>query len=410
MGTSPALIQRWGHAALCVVYANQPERDICYNHGAAFTPSMALLGWGFLRGTARFKVILQPYADMLAMYRGEDRDIWVQLLPYNQAQVDRMVQRLESDLREENRYYTYHHMWNNCATRLRDHIDIVANGALRRGGDRLATPGGKTITFRDLARRGLAGRPLLSAATTLGFGRGLDKKVTEWASMGHPDYLRSVVAAKLDAPPLRAYTRGGPPLPPNPGYGTSQLPLLIFALFLAGALVTTRRLGRFERPATITVMTALTVIGLLLWFTALVTSMSELRYNEALLIFWPIDALLFKLKARPLQLYLRLRIASLVILSALLATGVLIQPLLTAILIPLLAFLALSQLPLWPTKSEEATEKPEAEPQAKAKGKSKARPQARSQARSQAKAQAKAKAKPKAKPKAKRRAKAKAKR
>ncbi len=350
MGPGPDVLHRWGHAALCVVYANQPDRDLCHNYGAAFTNSLAGLGWGFLRGTAVFKVILQTYANMLEMYRGEDRSIWIQTLPYSQAQVNQMVARLGHDLIGKNGHYIYHHMWDNCATRLRDHIDKVSGGALKKNSGH-----SMKVTFRDLARRGLAGRPLLLAGTTLGFGRGLDKQVTQWASMGHPDYLRTVVAKKLKAPPEQIYKRRGKPLPKNPGFAHGWL--FTLALLLGTAIVLTRRLGRYERAAVITATAVLTSLGVFLWITSLATAVPELRYNEALLIFWPTDFLLLKLRGHRLQLYLRLRIAVLIIVSALLAAGVLVQPLITAVLIPMLVCAALCKLPVWPAKDE-----PESEP------------------------------------------------
>jgi hypothetical protein len=354
MGTAPALFHRWGHATLCVVYENEPQRDVCYNYGAVFPKSKASLGWNFLRGTAKFMVILQHYENMLDIYRGEDRSVWVQWLPYTQAQVDQMVKRLENDLLEENRYYTYHHMWDNCATRLRDHIDKVAGGALRKGGDR-----GIGLTYRDLARRGLAGRPLLIVGTTLGFGRGLDQELTEWASMGHPDYLRAVVAKNLGAKPERIHARKGKPLPKNPGYGHGALVGLALLLGLGVAL--SRRQRRYERLAAISATVVLTFLGTVLWLMAIVSAVPELYLNEALLVFWPTDFLLLKLSDRRRQIYLRVRIGALAIVSILLVVGVLVQPLLTAVLIPTLTCLALSRLPLWPPAEDALAEEPPAE-------------------------------------------------
>ncbi len=339
MGIGDDLFHRWGHAALCVVYEGQPERDVCYNYGAAFPTSVASLGWHFLRGTAKFMVILQPYQNMIDIYRDWDRSVWVQRLPLDAAQVDRMVKRLQDDLREENRTYTYHHMWDNCATRLRDHIDAVTGGALRVNGKR-----GIGVTFRDLARRGLAGRPLLVLGTTLGFGRRLDQEVTRWDSMGHPDYLRQVVQENLGARPEQIYKRQGKPLPPDPGYGHGLL--IGLALFLALAVVVSRRFGRFERLAAITAVSVLTLIGALLWFTALVSRVPELYLNEALLVFWPTDFLLLRLHGRRREIYRFVRIGGLLVVSALLAVGVLVQPLYTAVLVPLLVCIALR----WPAR------------------------------------------------------------
>ncbi len=395
MGAGSELVHRWGHAALCVVHEGEPQSDVCFNYGAAIVKSVSSLAWNFLRGTARFMVIVQTYRNMLEMYRGWDRTVWVQRMPYTQAQVDQMVGLLRNDLRKENRSYVYHHMWDNCATRLRNHIDKVAGGALRKGGDKSTG-----MTFRDAARRGLAGRPVLLMSTTLGLGRGLDQEVTEWASMAHPDYLRAVVAKKLGAKPRIAYVRQGKPFPKNPGYGHGILVAL--ALLLGLGVVVTRRLKRYERAATISATVVLTFLGSILWLTAILTAVPELYINEALLIFWPTDFLLLKLSERHRQIYLRVRIGALAIVSALLVLGVLVQPLLTAVLIPLITCLALFSLPIWPPKQESVEQsESQSEPQAKSKPKSK------SKARPKSKPKSKSKVRPKSKPKSKPRSKAK---
>lgn len=344
MGEGPPVFQRWGHAALCVVYGADSNPSICYNHGAAFTTSAAALGWRFLRGRAKFTVIVQPYDYMIDIYRSEDRSVWVQRLPFSQPQVDRMVALLERDMLEENRSYTYHHMWNNCATRLRDRIDQVTDGALRREGDR---PIG--LTYRDLARRGLAGRPLLLVATTLGFGRGLDQPVTAWGSMGHPTWLRRQVAKTLGAKPVQIYRRLGPPVPRDPGYG--HVYLLAVAVLFGLGIVASRRVGRFERTAVAVPAVFLTLLGVLLWLVAVVSTVPELRINEALLVFLPTDALLLTFSGYRLQVYLRVRLAGLLLVGVLLMAGVLLQPLSSALLVPGLTCLALLRRPWLPVRT-----------------------------------------------------------
>lgn len=341
MGRSPVVFHRWGHAALCVVHPDHPERDVCNNYGAVFPRSAASLAWQFLRGTARFTVIQQRYQEMLEMYQREDRTVWIQRLPYTQAQVDLMVSLLANDLQEENRTYLYHHMWDNCATRLRDHLDRVAGGALRRGGGRTLE-----VTYRELAQRGLAGLPALVVGTTLGFGRGLDRKVTAWASMGHPDYLRSEVARLHGAKAERIYERQAPAVPDEASAGHVYLALLALLLGLGIALA--RRLGRFVRLAEALPKVLLLIVALLLWLTAALTTVPELWKNEALLIFLPTDLLLFLLKGRRLRLYLAARLLGLALVALLLVLGVFVQPLATALLLAGLPLLVLSGLlPSW---------------------------------------------------------------
>ncbi|MFH2009842.1 MAG: DUF4105 domain-containing protein [bacterium] len=341
MGPSPLLFHRYGHAALCVVHERRPQRALCYNYGTTnFESPPQELGWKFLRGTAQFRVSIQPYRQMLWLYRRADRTIWVQRLPLGPAQVRRMVQLLEHDMLEENRDYTYHHFDDNCSTRLRDHIDRVTGGALRKGS-------GKTlgVTYRELGRRGIADQTHLIVASHFLLGRRLDRQVTVWGSMFHPDSLRQQVHRRLGAEPIRIHQRRGRSLPTDGGYKLAWV--FLIAVLLALPMAVTRLLGRFERVGIGVTSTSLTLLASAIWFVALVTTVKELRVNEALLVFWPSDLLLVILGPRRRQRYAWVRLGWLLLVALLLLSGVLIQPLWVPLLIPALPCLLL----IWPIKT-----------------------------------------------------------
>lgn len=332
MGTGPMLFHRFGHAALCVVYERTPGRTKCFNYGTtSFGSPPQQLGWRFLRGTAKFWVDTQDYARMLRIYQQQDRSVWIQQLPLSQAQVDRLVSRLENDLKEKNRYYTYHHFDDNCSTRLRDHLDAVTDGKLRKGSSKSIG-----VTFRELGRRGLAEQTHLIVISHFVFGRRLDREVTVWESMFHPDYLRREVAQRLGAVPLQVYKRQGKALPTRGGYGLGWLVLLAGLLGLP--VLATRLWGRLERVALGLSGGLLTLLALGLWVLAAVTTVREMRVNEALLVFWPSDFLLAALSGRRLQLYVRIRLAGLALLGLAWLVGLLVQ-------VPLGALLLLVALP-----------------------------------------------------------------
>jgi hypothetical protein len=347
MGTGPMLFHRYGHAALCVVYARAAAlgRTRCFNYGTTdFGSPPQELGWRFLRGTARFWVDTQDYRQMLRIYRHHDRSVWIQRLPLGQTQVNRLVERLENDLKEENRYYTYHHFDDNCSTRLRDHLNAVTGGALRAGGDKSIG-----VTFRELGRRGIADQAQLIVISHFVMGRRLDRQVTVWESMFHPDYLRRQVHRRLGARPVQVYRRQGKALPTAGGYGFGWLVLL--ALLLALPVAATRQWGRLERVALGVVAVALTLLAVAIWLIAAVTTVPELRVNEALLVFLPSDLLLVVLGARRRQWYVRIRLAGLTLVALLLAVGALVQPLWAALLLVALPCLATARrhLPDAPT-------------------------------------------------------------
>jgi hypothetical protein len=266
---------------------------------------------------------------MLAAYQRQDRSIWVQRIPLSQPQVDDLVARLAHDQKPENRYYRYHHFDDNCTTRLRDHLDAVTGGALRRGSQR-----GYGATLRELGRRHLADRTLLIVLANLTLGRRLDREATVWEAMFLPSVLRHEVDLRLGAPAVRIYQRRGPALPTEGRRGHAWLALLAFVLALP--VVLTRWRGRFERLAIGLVAGVLCLLGTALWSVAIVTEVPEMRINEALLVFWPTDLLLMILGPRWRRRYVWLRVAWLGVAALLWAAGVLIQPIGAALLIPLL--------------------------------------------------------------------------
>lgn len=339
MGQSPEIFHRFGHAALCLVHHREPDRTRCFNYGTAdFQSPPQTLGWAFLRGRARFWVSVQSYEIMLWAYRYDDRDVWIQRIPFTQAQVDRLAARLDHDALEANRYYLYHHFDDNCSTRLRDHLDAVSDGALGRGGDQ---PMG--FTFRQIGRRGLADQTAIVLASTFLLGRRMDREVTRWQAMFHPDYLRAEVARRLGAEPHRYHARRGPALPTRGSQGLGWVVLAAFALALPLLVVRTvglwrplERLGLWERLALALPALFLTLVALGVGFVVAMGRMPEMRWNEALLVFWPTDLLLPILGLSGRRRYARLRLTALGLFALGLLVGVFRQPLWVPLLLPTL--------------------------------------------------------------------------
>ena len=89
----------------------------------------------------------------------------------------------------------------------------------------------------------------------------------------------------------------------------------------------------------------LSLFALLIWCVTVISEMPELRFNEAVLVFWPTDALLAVLGPARRQVYARVRVLALVIVSVALAVGIFRQPLFVPLLIPLAPCLAVALRP-----------------------------------------------------------------
>lgn len=333
-GVGARIFEKYGHAALCLRY-HQPEHPpVCFNYGVTNFAAGSAIAWNFLRRQQKFWVEPTSERSMYSFYDGEDRDIWRQVLPITGADARAIEARLWHDIREDNRYYDYDHFLDNCTTRLRDMIDQATHGALRAGAD-VPYP----MTFRELGRRGLAGMPLLLVLSDLVTGRSLDEHPTVWQAMFHPEIFRHEIAVQLGARPELVYRRQGPGFA---GRGSSgRLDLLAFGVAFAFPLVVAHWLRRFETCARIWVAIELVLLGLVVWGLVIVSSIPGVRYNEAVFVVTPLDALLPLLPTVWRRRYALARLAVLAAVSLLVVIGVFHQPL--GILI-LLVFLPMATI------------------------------------------------------------------
>lgn len=346
IGPGDDLFERFGHAALCVVPVDGrkgrgPANDTalrkrarCYNYGTTdFGSPPEELGYRFLRGNARFWVSVWSLGRMLDAYRAADRSIYRQRLPLGDAAGARAVAELEHDARPENREYVYHHLRDNCSTRLRDLLDRTMGGALARAG---REPLGET--YRDLADGALAAEPLLVMLGDVAVGRGIDEPVTRFEAAFLPEYLRSLVRDALGAEPELVYRRHGRALggkAPDVAHRFAVLGVLLAIVYVAAS-----HFGR-ERLGAAVVGGFCGLCGLALFTLAGISTVPELRVNEMLLVFLPSDIALPFLRVGRRGVYLKVRLAELVVLLVLAALGVLRQPLRAVVLIPILSMLAM---------------------------------------------------------------------
>jgi len=339
MGIGSLIWERHGHIALCVRYRDR-YRDRCYNYGTADFANPLSMAWGFFRGTQSFWASASTPASMLRLYEYTDRTIWVQPLPLTDEQERKIIAKLETDILPENRYYAYDHFWDNCTTRVRDIIDDATGGALKSMDEPVAD-----ATIRDLAREGFYGMrgPLL--ITDIAMGRVTDRRPTYWERMFLPEYLREAVHKRFGIEPIVAYQRQGPPAPRD---GPSGRVLLALAILLITAPAwATRWWGRFQRTGVAIAIAVPVLLGSILWLLAIISPLSYVRFNESLLIFFPLDVALVVLPAAARRRYARIRVASLALIAALMAISVLEQPLWAPWLWPLIPATAVG---FWPAK------------------------------------------------------------
>ncbi len=321
MGRGDDLFSKFGHAALCVSGGEAPAEGVCYNYGTSDFTRPIGLGWEVVRGRSRFWVSVSDLETMIASFEIEDRAVYRQSLPLSEKQAANLARTLEREALPENRAYVYNHYLENCSTRPRDHIDEATGGLLRR----VILPG--IGTYRDYAAEGLSrASPLLVPASDFLMGRWVDRPLDAFAAMFIPDVLRDGVAKALGSSPEIVHERSGPAFPSR--VKSARAAFFVASILLALAFFAPLLFGptvrRFFRKLGATLLGSL---GALLLIAALVSVLPELRRNELLLVFFPLDFLLRSSNRALVASYSTMRLLVLALVAVLRGLEILIQPL-----------------------------------------------------------------------------------
>lgn len=179
------LYSTFGHSAMRVVDSARGT-DLIFNYGT-FNFDDPHFYSKFVRGKLQYFVSVDEFGNFLEEYKSEGRGITEQVLHLNCDQQHSLLQSLEKNAREENKYYKYDFVYDNCTTRLRDQV-IPATSSFFTTKNILPYPG---VTFRNLIHEYLdRGHQEWNAlGIDMLLGSPVDKKISNSEAMFLPDYL-----------------------------------------------------------------------------------------------------------------------------------------------------------------------------------------------------------------------------
>jgi hypothetical protein len=206
--------------------------------------------------------------DMIRRYAYYERSVWSQELALSPAQRAALRDFVLWNERPENRYYRYDYYRDNCSTRVRDALDRVLGGQLRRALEPIVT----TASYRSHTERLTADDLAVYTGIDVALGQPADRPITAWEEGFIPMSLRDRVrAVRVDdggaAHPLvlRERVLYESPRPPEAAAPPDRLPLyLAVGLGLAALVVAlglAARAGRAGRAAWATVVAAWSLVA-----------------------------------------------------------------------------------------------------------------------------------------------------
>lgn len=119
----------FGHSALRLK-DKSGKTDIVFNWGTFNfrTPNFVMK---FIRGKLPYRLSLSRFSGFVQSYANQGRSVNEQVLDLSQTQKAKLNALLKENYLEENRTYRYDFFFDNCSTRIRDHLEDAADGQLQ---------------------------------------------------------------------------------------------------------------------------------------------------------------------------------------------------------------------------------------------------------------------------------------
>lgn len=186
MSPGEELYTLWGHAALRVT-DRASATDVVYNFGSVDFSDGFLLR--MLRGHVEAFVAVSSWGAVVTEYGREDRTITRRQLDLSPEAARALAARLAGYVVNGRMQYRYHHLRDNCATRVADEIDLALGGRLAELGG--VAPGG---TFRQHALHIVERHALLYVVLDVLLAAGVDDPINLWEAR----FLPSIFGPWLD--------------------------------------------------------------------------------------------------------------------------------------------------------------------------------------------------------------------
>ncbi|MDR2629956.1 MAG: DUF4105 domain-containing protein [Spirochaetaceae bacterium] len=180
MGPGDELYFWWGHIALIVEDAVSGQSRF-YDYGL-FSFKNERFFVNFALGRLLYSCGVSSAAGNINNYIRTNRDVTIYTLDLSAKQKEAVWSFAEQNVLPENRDYYYHHFKDNCATRIRDLIDLATEGQFK---ERFVQSPGR-FTLRQHVRRHTWFSPFFDWLLNFLMGQNIDTPITEWEEMFLP--------------------------------------------------------------------------------------------------------------------------------------------------------------------------------------------------------------------------------
>jgi len=289
----------FGHSAVRV---NDPVNniDISYNYGTFNFDTFFLVK--FTYGDLEYFLSQTTFESSVNHYLERRRPMIEQVLNLSTAQRQQLFNFLRINAQEENRYYQYDFLFDNCSTRIRDALEQVFGENVQFSNESVSN-----LTFRDMIHQYVEHRSFIHLGIDLLLGADIDRLVTYREQMFLPDYLmrefdKATIQVGGERQPLVSTTEI---ILQIEDYeieaGLPWASILTWSLLLIGIGITYRTIRDdkgIEPWFDLFLYSVTALIGLLITYLWFISLHNETVNNLNLLWAWPVHLILIPLVYR----------------------------------------------------------------------------------------------------------------
>jgi hypothetical protein len=282
-GSGEDLYSVYGHSAIRVVDSSTMT-DIVYNYGT-FNFSDPDFYLKFTRGKLLYYVNDESFDDFMNMYMQDGRSVYEQVLNLNPADANVVNEFLLNNLKEENKYYKYDFLFDNCSTRLKD-IFTKSFGKRFKLGHVIADDSMSFRTVLNYYERNIHWERF---GINLLLSNQVDNKMTNEQSTFLPDYLmRAIAVSTIDGSSIVKETMQLLPEKNNRNAATNEPKLYGWFLLLGVLLISFSSMKKHLIYFDVLFFLMLGLLGFVMLFMWFGTEHSVCAWNRNLLWAFPL--------------------------------------------------------------------------------------------------------------------------
>ena len=187
VGPGDELFERFGHQSIRV-HDITTGLDSAYNWGM-FSFEQPHFIVRFLTGDTRYWMQGEPSVPFIEQFRGYGRAVWEQELALTRTETDSLWRYLIWNSQDEHKFYRYDYYRDNCATKVRDVLNMVLGGAIERG----VSTHEHGVSYRSETLRLARAYPLLNFGMDFVLGHPADDTLSAWAEMFVPMRVQQLI-------------------------------------------------------------------------------------------------------------------------------------------------------------------------------------------------------------------------